>query len=396
MIGPVVVAGGGIGGLALGIALRRHGVEVTVVERATEFGEVGSGVVLAPNAMSALTALGGEVATRVRAEGSALGTWGATGHCSPFVTAAGRQLAGVSFDRTEERWGVPVVSMLRARLQRVLLDEARACGVGLRTGTAVTGYTDHGAHVELLLAEGEPVTGDLLVGADGLRSAVRRQLLADGEPSYRGYSAVRGTGPAPDAYPDGFIAYGRGLILFASPIGGGELYWAASIASPAGVWPAKDRQTAHHDLLELLAGWDTELASVVGKADPAAYVLTDIADRDPVPSWHRGRVVLLGDAAHPMVYTMGQGAGTTLEDAVVLAHHLVTADGLDAALGRYEAERTVRTARIQKQSRMLGRIGHVKGRPAVWLRDRMMALMDRVGGDPEKQDAEVFGWRPPR
>ena len=199
----------------------------------------------------------------------------------------------------------------------------------------------------------------------------------------------------PAAYPGGFIGYGRGLILFASPIGGGQVYWVASITSPCGVWPRKTPDAAHRDLLALLAGWHPDLAGVVRGGDPAGYVLTDIHDRDPVATWYRGAVVLLGDAAHPMVYTMGQGANTTLEDAVVLAWHLDRGAALDAALSGYVRDRAPRTARVVRQSRMLGRIGQVRNPAAAWLRDRMMGLMTRTG-DPDKQNAALYGWEPPR
>ncbi len=381
----IVIAGGGIGGLALGIALRRHGIRATVLERATTRDGSGSGLVLAPNGMKALAALGGGVAADVRAAGSVSGA----GHESRFVTARGRTLSTVSFAGAQARWGAPVVSLRRARLHEVLLGHATRAGVDVRTGVTVTGYTDHGATVR---AGG--VDGDLLVGADGYRSAVRRQLLGDGEPTYRGYTAVRGIGPVPAAFPHGFIAYGRGLILFCAPVDGGQVYWVASITAPAGRWPAKGARAAHRDLLALLAGWHPDLVGVVAGADPDRFVLTDIHDRDPVDTWHRGRVVLLGDAAHPMTYTMGQGANTTLEDAVTLAHHVATGSTVGAALSAYTAQRAPRTAKIVRMSRMMGAVGQTSNPVGAWLRDRAMSVMGRFG-DPDQQNADVFGWQAP-
>lgn len=387
--GRVVVVGGGIGGLAAAIALRRDGVEVTVLERAGAPRATGSGLVLSPNGMHALRALGAELAADVRAAGCVYGEE----HRSRFTTAGGRTLVELSFAGSERTWGQPVVGILRSRLHEVLLRHATAASATVRPGAAVTGFTEPAAAV---LADGGTVEGDLLVGADGVRSAVRSQLVGDGEPRYRGFTSVRGVGPAPAGDPYGFIGYGRGFVLFCSAVGGGQVYWVASLNAPAGSWPRKDAARAHQDVLRLLArgGWHPAAAGMVKASDPASCVITDIADRAPIASWHRGRVVLLGDAAHPMVYTMGQGANTTLEDAVVLAHHLRAAPSVEEALTAYSTERAPRLARMVRQSRMMGAVGQVRNPVAAWLRDRAFAIMPRLV-DLDQQNAPVFGWRPP-
>ena len=392
---PVVVAGGGIGGLALAIALRRREVPVVVLERAREFTETGSGVVLAPNGMTALAAIDPALAVAVRQAGQALGARGQTGHLSPFTTSSGRLLSQTSFDGAEERWGAPLVSIRRAGLHAVLSAYAADSGAELRTGRAVSGWSESDDGVDVVLADQTSVRGSVLVGADGLRSAVRSQLLGDGPPQYRGISAVRGIGAAPARWPDGFIAYGRGLILFAAAVGAGQVYWVASIRAPEGLWPGKGPGPAHAELLRRLAGWHPDLTSVVATADLDGLVLTDVYDRNPVRRWSRGRVVLVGDAAHPMVYTMGQGANVALEDAATLAVRLdpaagpVTPDGLT----RFAAERADRAAKIVRQSRLFGRIGHVRNPLAVRLRD---AMMSRMGGrDQQEANGALMSWRPP-
>lgn len=391
----VVVAGGGIGGLSTAIALRRRGIEVVVLERAAEFPEVGSGLVLSPNGMKAVAALGSDVDDDVRAAGKVYGT----DHVSRFLTAGGKRLAQVSFADSERTWGAPIMGILRSRLQEVLLRHAVKSGADVRTGAAVTGLqgTGHagaGGAVAASLADGTTVDGDLLVGADGLRSVVRAGLLADGDPVYRGFTAVRGVGPAPARDPDGFITYGPGTVLFASGVSGAQVYWVASITAPRDVWPRKGNDGAHRDVLALLEGWHPGATALVAASDPAGYVLTDVYDRDCAPTWYGGRVVLLGDAAHPMVYTMGQGANTTLEDAVVLASHLGGTSGLDAALAGYNADRAPRLAKIVKQSRMIGTIGQLRNPVGVSVRNAMMAVMTRTG-TMDKQNSAVFGWRPP-
>jgi 2-polyprenyl-6-methoxyphenol hydroxylase-like FAD-dependent oxidoreductase len=387
----VLIAGGGIGGLALAIASRRKNLHPVVVERTTEYTAVGAGMVLSPNGMKALAALGEEVAEDVRAAGAPIGA----DHTSYFLTARGRILARTTLGGGEPKWGASTVPILRSRLQDVLLRHAAKHQVEIRTGDTATGYTDTGPGVALHLTGGATLTGDVLVGADGVRSVVRRGLLDDGDPRYAGYTVLAGTAPAPEPFPDGFIAYGRGLILFTAALGERRVYWVATISAPPGSWPGRDEPTAHQDLLARLRAerWHPALIGMVEATDPG-LVRTDITDRDPVDRWQRGRVVLLGDAAHPMVPTMGQGANTALEDAAVLAHHLGGDQPVAAALDAYVAERTARTAGIVRRSRMMGVIGHARNPIAAWARDRVMTLMFRFG-DPDKQNATLFGWRPP-
>lgn len=387
----VIVAGGGIGGLCTAIALRAQGREVVVCERAPEPRLGGSGLVLSPNGMRAIAALDTDLYHDVQAAGAVYGPE----HLSRFMTARGGTLAQVSFATSKDTWGEPIMGILRSRLHEVLLRHATKAGATIRTGTAVTSYVDGDGAVTAALADGSSAEGDLLVGADGLRSAVRAVLLGDGEPTYRGFSAVRGVGPAPVDDPHGFIAYGRGLVLFCASVVGGEAYWVASITAPEGIWPGKDTQTAHRDLLARLDRWQPATAALVAESDPASLLVTDIHDRDPVSGWHAGRVVLLGDAAHPMVYTVGQGANTTLEDAVVLAHRLRVAPTVSEALTAYSAERAPRLAKMVRQSRMMGVIGQTSNPVGAWARNRMMSLMTRLG-DLDKQNASVFGWTPPQ
>lgn len=386
----VAIAGGGIGGLALANALARAGVDVTVLERAKQPSAKGSGLVLAPNGVKALAAIDSGLVDALREAGSVAGATGTSGHRSCFVTARGETLAEVSFDGFEASFGAPAVSVRRAALHAILLDGARAAGARIVHGATVAGVED-GA---VSLSDGSTVEADVLVGADGLRSRVRAWLLDDGAPSYRGYSAVRGIGPAVDGYPHGFIAYGRGLIVFASPVDDEHVYWVASIVSPPEIWPAKDRERRRTDLLAAMDGWTPALRGLVEHSPIDEDVVTDVYDRRPTSRWHRGRTVLLGDAAHPMTYTMGQGANMALEDAAVLAPALLEGDALRGALAAYVAERAPRTARVVKQSRMFGTIGHAKGRLTAWFRDTMMRRM--AGGDDSKANAALFGWMPPQ
>lgn len=385
----VAIAGGGIGGLALAHALASAGVDVTVLERDEQPSTTGSGLVLAPNGVKALAAIDTGLVDALREAGSVAGATGTSGHRSGFITARGETLAEVSFDGFEADFGAPAVSVRRASLHAILLAGARQAGARIVHGAKVARVEDGG----LALSDGSTVRADVLAGADGLRSRVRAWLLDDGAPSYRGYSAVRGIGPAVDGYPHGFIAYGRGLIVFASPVDDEHVYWVASIVSPPKLWPDKDPEQRRTDLLAAMEDWAPALRGLVQNSPIDEDVVTDVFDRRPTSCWHRGRTVLLGDAAHPMTYTMGQGANMALEDAAVLAHALLEGDAPCGALSAYVAERAPRTARVVKQSRLFGTIGHAKGRLTAWLRDTMMRRM--AGGDDSKANAALFGWTPP-
>ncbi|MFC5818562.1 FAD-dependent monooxygenase [Nonomuraea harbinensis] len=396
--GRILVAGGGIAGLALGIALRHRGLDAVVLERSAEPERAGGGLVLAPNAVKALAAIAPDLARRVREAGHPAGARGSAPHRSAFLDHRGRVLGWVSFDGYEDRWGMPSVTVLRADLHRLLRDEAQAAGAELVEGRAATRYLHGDSGVGLVTGTEEVLSGDVLVGADGIHSAVRAQLLGDGPPRYRGFTAVRGIGPAPAAYPDGFIAYGRGLVLFTAAIGGGELYWVASMTAPRGVMPSLPVAEALSRVHERVGGWHPDLRKVTTSADPAGCVAHDVFDRPPPRTWARGRVVLAGDAAHPMVYTLGQGAGMALEDAVVLAGVLAggvaTTAAVEAALRRYAAERGPRVRKVVRQSRMLGRVAHVRSPLLAVIRDAMLRAMTR-GGDGGGQSSDLFGWAPP-
>lgn len=368
----VIVAGGGIGGLAVGAALAEAGFPATVLERADRLGDVGSGLVLSPNGIRALDAISTDLGERVRRSGHVVPPHAVR----PLLTASGRLISAEPIGEIGERYGVPQTSILRTALQTALLDHARAAGAVVRTGCEVSEYRDSGDHVEVRTVGGETFTADVLVGADGVQSVVRRQLIGPAPAVYRGYTSVRGRSAASPEYPHGFVANGRGVQLFVAPVGGGRLYWTAKISAPEGVWPGKGRARALADLRGLLDGWHEPIARVVHEADVDDIAVTDIHDRDPDKRWTRGRVVLTGDAAHPMVPALGQGANMALEDAVVLARHLGHAD-LAAGLAAFVAERFPRTTTVALHSRRQGDVDQGAGRARALLRDALMRIRGR-------------------
>jgi 2-polyprenyl-6-methoxyphenol hydroxylase-like FAD-dependent oxidoreductase len=358
-----LVVGGGIGGLAAGIALRRLGIEATVLERAAELEAVGAGLGLAANAVEALERLG--VADQVRARGERAETLVArkpSGRSIIELPLAGREMFGVH----------------RADLQEVL---AAALGDGLRLGAVCTGFHDDRERVTVTLANGEQLQGDVLVGADGLRSTTRAWLLQDGPPTYAGYTGWRAVAELDERLLGGLMSetWGRGVRFGLIPIGAGRVYWFVSESRPepeAPVVPGdKDR------LARLVSGWHDPIQAAIASTPGEAISGTGIYARAPARTWGRGRVTLLGDAAHPMTPDLSQGAAQALEDAVVLAASLRDVDDPVAGLRAYEEARRRRTAPIVKRSRAAGRLAQSSGRLGAGVRDVVMgALPNRLHG----------------
>jgi 2-polyprenyl-6-methoxyphenol hydroxylase-like FAD-dependent oxidoreductase len=362
MISDVVIAGAGIGGLTLAVALKRRGVRVTLLEREAELRPAGAGLALSPNAVVALKQL--DLAD------AALGV-GAVINRSAILDAAGRPLgAEIDAARLARDLGAPIVALHRARLHEVLLHAVGRDTV--RQGMAISRYEQDTDRVAVFCSNGARMDTSLLVGADGLRSTVRAQLVGDGEPVYAGYTSWRGVTPAgavptPSRMTE---SWGHGERFGIVDIGFGQIYWfAVATAAPGG-----SDGDVRRELLSRFAGWHEPVRAII-EATPAAQILrTDISDRRPIHRWHEGRVVLLGDAAHPMTPNLGQGAGQAIEDAVVLGRCLANADEPGAALGQYERLRIARANSIVRGSRALGAVGQLRNPVAVWLRNTAMRL----------------------
>lgn len=361
MVRDVVIAGGGIGGLTLAVAVRRRGIRVRVVERAPALTAAGAGLVLQPNATTHLTRL--DLADAVVAAGHVLDR-------AAILDDAGRPLGAESL-LADLYAGVagPTVGIHRHRLQDVLV--AAAGHECLATGTAVVGYAQHGDHVTVRCDDGAELDTELLVGADGLRSAVRAQMIGAGDPIYAGYTSWRGVTPAGALPPPQRMteSWGRGERFGIVDIGHGQQYWFAVADAPAG---GRDVDV-HAELLQRFGRWHAPIRQVV-EATPADRILrTDIADRDPITRWHEGRVVLIGDAAHPMTPNLGQGAGQAIEDACVLSEALTAADrDVEVALVAYARRRVPRANAIVLASRRVGRMAQWRHPAAVAVRSLLM------------------------
>jgi 2-polyprenyl-6-methoxyphenol hydroxylase-like FAD-dependent oxidoreductase len=341
-IKDVVIAGGGIGGLTLAVALRRYGTKVRVLERTSALAPVGAGITVQCNAMAALRPLGLEEA--VINEGSVVKE-------SLLLASSGAVLSQPEYWKVTQSHGASTVAIHRARLHQVLLTAAGPDCVQLNA--RVEGYEQKGDRV-LVRAGAETLETDLLVGADGLHSAVRKQLLGDTPTRYSGYTSWRGIAPMPEGMSLHRVSetWGPGCRVGIVPIGHGELYWFATANAPAG---GKDGDVKT-ELLQRFGDWHAPIRQFI-EATPTKQILrTDISDRVPVQRWSDGRVVLLGDAAHATTPNLGQGGCQAIEDAVVLAQALATESDLTAGLKSYEAQRISRANGIVNASWRIGQV----------------------------------------
>jgi 2-polyprenyl-6-methoxyphenol hydroxylase-like FAD-dependent oxidoreductase len=361
----VIVVGSGIAGLSAAIALRAVGVGVVVYERAPELREVGAGISLWANAIRALDYLGAGDAVRARALRLVR---------SEMRCDEGRRVQ-VAFpgEVFEKKVGVsPFVAMIhRAELVDALAGFLPA-GVG-RYGYECVGVEQAGDRVAVRFANGRADEADAVVGADGIRSAVRTSLFGPQEPRYAGYTCWRGISPRPATVPEGYIGewWGRGKRFGITTLTQDRVYWFAVHNAPPGRHSADEKAV----VADLFRGWADPVPELVATTPPDRLVHNDIIDRPPTKVWSRGRVGLVGDAAHPTTPNFGQGGCLAIEDAVVLARAFATHADPARAFEAFTAERYRRTAGIVNESWRFGKVSQWEGRLSCWFRDRVLGLL---------------------
>lgn len=358
---PILVAGGGIGGLTLAALLRRRGRNVLVLERASHFAPVGAGLVLQPNAIKALRRCGLETAVVGR---------GVAMQRMEIRDLGGRVLSSFTASTFVERFGAGAVGFHRATLHAALLERVEASSLRLSAG--VRSCTEIAAGVAVELETGERVEGAALVGADGLRSAVREHLIHDGEPRYSGYTSWRGVTSRRSLWPAGVMSesWGHGARFGLVAIDGDRLYWFATAnALPGGRYDGKA------ELLDRFSTWHEPIPATIESTPDDAILRTGISDREPLPRWGAGRMTLLGDAAHPMTPDLGQGGGQAIEDAVVLDACLSANEDYVAAFRDYESRRLARTGRVVREARRFGRMGQIENAGLCSLRNVVVRTM---------------------
>ena len=359
---PVLVAGGGIGGLSAALALARQGLNVKVLEQSPEVGEIGAGIQLGPNAFAAFDALG----VGPKARSRAVYTDEMVMHDALDETLVGRIPVGEAF---RQRFGNPYAVIHRADVHLSLLEGARESGrIEFLTSTQVARFEQDEGSVTVFDATGGRHHGIALIGADGVKSAVREQTVGDparvsGHVVYRAV-VDRQDFPAELQWNAASIWVGPNCHLVHYPLRGGEQYNV--------VVTFHSRKPEEWGVTE---GSREEVQSYFDGICPRARRLIDLprswkrwatADRDPVAQWSFGRVTLLGDAAHPMLQYLAQGACMALEDAVTLGeairfHNSTHSSDYAPAFNHYQHSRVARTARVVLSSREMGRIYHARG-----------------------------------
>jgi salicylate hydroxylase len=372
----LAVSGGGIGGLAAALACARQGVPVQLLERAAQLSEVGAGIQMGPNVTRILQAWGlGEALAQVAAF---------PGRLQARDAQTGQVLGSLRLgDRAQTLYGAPYATIHRADLQTLLHAAALAAGVQVGLGRAVQGWRETAEGLQVNTTDGLSVQADALVGADGVWSAVRQQLLGDAPARFSGHVAYRALVAQADLpvhlrSDQVTVWMGSRLHVVHYPVRSGQWLNLVAIvqgdqAAQADVWDSAGHTQA---LMQAMGSVGTDLHERLATV-PAwrQWALHDRAPVNAASQMAQGRVALLGDAAHPMRPYLAQGAGMAIEDAQVLAQCLsAEAGSVTARLQAYAEQRWARNARVQARAIRNGRIFHATG-PVAWGRNLSMRLM---------------------
>jgi 3-hydroxybenzoate 6-monooxygenase len=355
---PILVVGGGFGGLTAALALARDGQPVRVLEGAPSFGAIGYGIQFGPNVFHAFDRIG------LRDE--VLATSDAPSALLMIDALNGKEVTRVPTGASlRDRFKYPYIVVHRVDLHNVLLEACRREPlVTLETDAMVSSFVDRGDGISVKTENGRSFEGSLLIGADGIRSRTRAQLLDDGEPLPNGYMGFRTIVPiedVPDNVQRDIVALwaGPGFHIVHYPLRHGTLFNIVAVF----------RRTANSERGDVTA-YRSELEHVYRNAHPTVKALISmldlkrrqaIGDRDPIRQWHKGRVALLGDAAHPTLQSLAQGACMAIEDGLCLADCLTeNKSDHEAAFSRFEKLRCVRTARVTLESRYIWDVYHAE------------------------------------
>jgi len=367
------IIGGGIGGLTVALALRQFGFEPQVFEQAPELLEVGSAIIIWPNAMRVLHRLG--LSEPVRHDGGVVEE-------ALWLNQDGRLINRFALPETD----FPAIVLHRARLQEELLRALPPDSIHL--GHVFESFAQSSGVVVARFTNGKPLEFDLLIGADGLHSRVRAQLLSDGPPTYRDYIAWRGVvdfTPKSLTRASAIEIYGNGKRFGIGPLGRDKVGWWVSVnknsPNAEAHKTARENDVSPRDeLLQMFDGWCEPVPELIRATPLSSLIRNPVFDRKPVRKWGEGSVTLMGDAVHPLTPNLGQGGCLAIEDAAILARCLSkyaaptnSASSIAVALRKFEMLRFARTATVARCSRMYGIVGQWENPWAVRLRRTVLS-----------------------
>ncbi len=352
---PVLVVGGGIGGLTTALALSRKGIPVQVLEQAPEFKEIGAGIQLGPNVFRMFEVLGLT---------DAIFRWAAFPESLEMRDSmTGESVVEMRIDGMHGRYRAPYGVIHRADLLDRIHDACRASNlIELLPSRKVVSIEDSGTSVTVHTENGETYTGAALIGCDGLWSTVRQHVVGDGKPVVSGHIAYRAVLPTADwpkeyRLPKMIIWCGDKTHLVHYPLRRGELFNLVVVFHSNRYEEGWDSYGDPAELHERFSDKCEPVRTLLGKVN--AWKMWVLCDRPPIKTWSKGRITLLGDAAHPMLQYLAQGACMAIEDAVCLANQIETTGGdYAAAFRQYQELRYLRTARVQIMARVYGEVYH--------------------------------------
>ena len=367
----VLIIGGGLSGLSAALALSQRGIPVSVFDKEPAASPYGGAIQIWINAVVGYQRLG--ILDRLKAVGTDV-------ERQIFRSSRDRTLIMVPVGEFADRYGLPKPLMVtRPDLLRTL-EESLPAGT-VHWGADVTGFDQDAEGVTLRLSGGREERGSVLVAADGIDSTTRLSLFPNSTPIFQGYQYLRCLARHENFPAGDFIfTWGRGDRFGAHDAPGGSVYWFGVIRAAQGSGNGRQEQ-----LRERFRGFPWPVMDLINEADDGAILRTDIRDIDPLDSWTRGRVTLLGDAAHAMTPNLGRGAGEGIEDAIVLAEHVGERGLTPDALAAYDQRRRPANAPLQERSRSLGELAGRSNPVVVAVRELVMA---RIAGPKMKKDTE--------
>ena len=343
-----LLIGGGIGGLTTAIALEKAGIDTSVYEAAPEIRAVGAGIWMATNAMQVFDRLG--LASDVVAAGLPLERICISDNRLRIIQNTEMQMI-------RDQFGYSITSIARSRLQEVLL---KNYGKTINLAKHCTRFEQNGYGVTAYFNDGSSAQGDILIGADGIHSAVRQQMYPDarlrysGQTCWRGIASIQLDAPLDKACLE---AWGKTARLGFSVLSSSEVYWFAVQKAPRG---EKDPPTGiKQKLQERYAGFNQPIPDIIAATPEEKIIRNDIIDLNPIKKWHHGRVCLIGDAAHAMTPNMGQGGGQAVEDAWVLSQILKDAKTPEKAFAIFESKRRKKVNQVVSTSWLIGKMAHI-------------------------------------